>query len=88
MAMIEGHAGQQAVSAIAAFETDVMFTLNGGHIWPLYEAARDQGMRVVDVRHEQSATNGRSQSLARSCRSVKCSRQSVPISPNNAGVVW
>ena len=56
MAMIEGHAGQQAVSAIAAFDTDVMFTLNGGHIWPLYDAARDQGMRVVDWRHEQSAS--------------------------------
>jgi acetolactate synthase-1/2/3 large subunit len=33
-----------------------MFTLNGGHIWPLYDAARNQGMRVVDVRHEQTAT--------------------------------
>src|SRR3954447_12329224 len=53
---IEGHAGQQAVAAMMAFGTDVMFTLNGGHIWPLYEAARDQGMRVVDTRHEQTAT--------------------------------
>ena len=39
-----------------AFGTDVMFTLNGGHIWPLYDAARNQGMRVVDTRHEQTAT--------------------------------
>ena len=38
------------------FGVDVMFTLNGGHIWPLYEAARNQGVRVVDTRHEQSAT--------------------------------
>ncbi len=53
---IEGHAGEQAVAALRAFGTDVMFTLNGGHIWPLYEAARNQGMRVVDTRHEQSAT--------------------------------
>src|SRR3954467_684630 len=53
---IEGHAGQQAIAAMMAFGTDVMFTLNGGHIWPLYEAARDQGMRVVDTRHEQTAT--------------------------------
>jgi acetolactate synthase-1/2/3 large subunit len=53
---IEGHAGQQAIAAMLAFGTDVMFTLNGGHIWPLYEAARDQGMRVVDTRHEQTAT--------------------------------
>jgi acetolactate synthase I/II/III large subunit len=56
MALIEGHAGEQAVAALLRFGTDVMFTLNGGHIWPLYDAARNQGMRVVDTRHEQSAT--------------------------------
>lgn len=33
-----------------------MFTLNGGHIWPFYEAARNQNMAVVDTRHEQTAT--------------------------------
>jgi acetolactate synthase-1/2/3 large subunit len=53
---IEGHAGQQAIAALMAFGTDTMFTLNGGHIWPLYDAARDQGMKVVDTRHEQTAT--------------------------------
>jgi acetolactate synthase I/II/III large subunit len=53
---IEGHAGEQAVAAIMAHGTDTMFTLNGGHIWPLYDAARNQGMRVVDTRHEQTAT--------------------------------
>jgi acetolactate synthase-1/2/3 large subunit len=53
---VEGHAGEQAVAAMLAFGTDVMFTLNGGHIWPLYDAARNQGMRVVDTRHEQGAT--------------------------------
>jgi acetolactate synthase-1/2/3 large subunit len=54
--VVDGHAGQQAVAALRAFGTDVMFTLNGGHIWPFYDAARDQGVRVVDTRHEQSAT--------------------------------
>jgi acetolactate synthase I/II/III large subunit len=53
---VDGHAGQQAVAAMLQFGTDVMFTLNGGHIWPLYDAAREQGMRVVDTRHEQTAT--------------------------------
>jgi acetolactate synthase-1/2/3 large subunit len=56
MTHLEGHAGQQAVAAMLAFGTDTMFTLNGGHIWPLYDAARDQGMKVVDTRHEQTAT--------------------------------
>lgn len=53
---IEGHTGQQAIAAMKAFGTDTLFTLNGAHIWPFYEGARDQGMRVVDTRHEQTAT--------------------------------
>ncbi len=56
MTRIDGHAGQQTVAALQAFGIDVMFTLNGGHIWPFYDAARDRGMRIVDTRHEQSAT--------------------------------
>lgn len=56
MAVVEGHAGHQAIAALMGFGTDVMFTLNGGHIWPLYDGARDAGMRVVDTRHEQTAT--------------------------------
>ena len=51
-----GHAGEQALAALRPFGVDVMFTLNGGHVWPLYEAARNQGVRVVDTRHEQTAT--------------------------------
>jgi acetolactate synthase-1/2/3 large subunit len=52
---VDGHAGQQAIAALQQFGVDTIFTLNGGHIWPLYEAARDRGVRVVDTRHEQSA---------------------------------
>lgn len=51
-----GHVGHGAVAALTSVGTDVMFTLNGGHIWPLYEAARDLGMAIVDTRHEQTAT--------------------------------
>src|SRR6266566_4111237 len=32
-----------------------MFTLSGGHVFPLYDAAHSAGLRIVDVRHEQSA---------------------------------
>ncbi len=53
---VTGHAGEQALAALGRFGVDVMFTLNGGHVWPLYEAARNQGVRVVDTRHEQTAT--------------------------------
>src|SRR5262245_5933764 len=53
---IEGHAGEQAVAALAAYGVDTLFTLNGGHIWPFYEAARRRSIRIVDTRHEQTAT--------------------------------
>jgi acetolactate synthase-1/2/3 large subunit len=56
MTTIDGHAGHQAVAAMLQHGTDVMFTLNGGHIWPLYDAARVRDMRVIDTRHEQTAT--------------------------------
>ncbi len=32
-----------------------LFTLNGGHIWPILTGAEEQGIRIIDVRHEQSA---------------------------------
>ena len=32
-----------------------LFTLNGGHIWGLYFAAEEYGLRLVDTRHEQTA---------------------------------
>ncbi len=53
---IEGQAGQLMVAALRGFGVDTMFTLNGGHVWPLYDGARTQGMRIVDTRHEQTAT--------------------------------
>ena len=35
----------------------VLFTLSGGHVFPLYDAAvkTDVPLRLVDVRHEQTA---------------------------------
>jgi acetolactate synthase-1/2/3 large subunit len=36
---------------------DTIFTLCGGHVMPIYEGCRLEGMRVVDVRHEQAAAH-------------------------------
>jgi acetolactate synthase-1/2/3 large subunit len=32
-----------------------LFTLNGGHIWPLLQAAESSGLRLIDVRDERTA---------------------------------
>jgi acetolactate synthase-1/2/3 large subunit len=52
---IEGPAGELALGALGGFGVDTMFTLNGGHVWPLYHAAVKQGVRIIDTRHEQTA---------------------------------
>ncbi|MEO3810893.1 acetolactate synthase [Sphaerisporangium sp. B11E5] len=49
------HAGDIAVAVSRAYGAEVMFTLSGGHVFPLYDGAVHEGMRIVDVRHEQSA---------------------------------
>jgi acetolactate synthase-1/2/3 large subunit len=49
--------GRLTARAIAAAGVDTVFTLSGGHVMPIYEGARHEGVRVVDVRHEQSAAH-------------------------------
>jgi acetolactate synthase I/II/III large subunit len=45
------------VAAARAHDVSTMFTLSGGHVFPLYDGAvkADPPMRLVDVRHEQTA---------------------------------
>ena len=47
--------GHLAARAIAAEGVDTIFTLCGGHVMPIYEGCRLEGVRVIDVRHEQAA---------------------------------
>ncbi|XVU24437.1 acetolactate synthase [Actinoplanes sp. CA-054009] len=53
--VIEGHGGDLALAALRAFGVTEMFTLSGGHVFPLYDAAHKTGFPIYDVRHEQSA---------------------------------
>ena len=52
---MEGHAGRLAIGVLLAHDIDTVFTLNGGHLWPLYDGARDTAIDFVDTRHEQTA---------------------------------
>jgi len=49
--------GRLTAQAIAAEGVDTIFTLCGGHVMPIYEGCRLEGMRVIDVRHEQAAAH-------------------------------
>ena len=51
------HGGRLAAEAARAHGAEIMFTLSGGHVFPLYDAAvhMDPPLRLLDVRHEQTA---------------------------------
>jgi acetolactate synthase I/II/III large subunit len=54
---LPAHGGARAVAAASAHGAATMFTLSGLHVFPLYDGAvkADPPMRIVDVRHEQTA---------------------------------
>jgi acetolactate synthase-1/2/3 large subunit len=56
-ATVEAHAGQHAVAVAREHGVEVMFTLSGAHVFPMYDGAvtADPPMRIIDVRHEQTA---------------------------------
>lgn len=57
-AVLEGHSGELAVAVARAYGVETMFTLSGAHVFPMYDGAvkADPPMRLLDVRHEQTAT--------------------------------
>jgi acetolactate synthase-1/2/3 large subunit len=53
--MDDVHGGTLAASALKQAGVDIVFTLSGGHIFPLYDGCVAAGIRLVDTRHEQTA---------------------------------
>ncbi len=51
------HGGKLAARALKQARVECIFTLSGGHIMPLYDGCIDEGIRIVDVRHEQAAVH-------------------------------
>jgi acetolactate synthase-1/2/3 large subunit len=49
------HAGKIVARALRNEGTQVVFTLCGGHVMAIYDGCLDEGIRVVDVRHEATA---------------------------------
>jgi acetolactate synthase-1/2/3 large subunit len=53
--MISG--GHLVAKALKAEGVDTIFTLCGGHIIDIYDGCVDEGIKVIDVRHEQVAAH-------------------------------
>jgi acetolactate synthase-1/2/3 large subunit len=52
---LEGHAGVAAAEVLRRHGVEVVFTLSGGHIFPLYDGLVPRNIRLLDTRHEQTA---------------------------------
>lgn len=51
------HGGQVIARALKAQGVDCLFTLTGGHILPILDGCVQEGIRIVDFRHEQAAVH-------------------------------
>lgn len=56
--MTREHGGVHAARALRAAGVETIFALPGGHILPLFEGARREGIRLIDTRHEEGASLG------------------------------
>ena len=53
---MDGLGGRLAAEVLRAHGVDTVFTLSGGHLFPLYDGCVQTDIRLVDTRHEQTAT--------------------------------
>jgi acetolactate synthase-1/2/3 large subunit len=51
----KAHGGKLVARALASRGVSHLFTLSGGHLFSIYDGCRDEGIRIVDTRHEQAA---------------------------------
>lgn len=50
------HAGRLIARRLRASGVDTVFTLSGGHLFSVYDGCREEGIRLIDTRHEQTAS--------------------------------
>ena len=51
------HGGKLAARALKQAGVECIFTLSGGHVMAIYDGCLDEGIQVIDVRHEQAAVH-------------------------------
>ncbi|TML04846.1 MAG: acetolactate synthase [Actinobacteria bacterium] len=49
------HGGRLIAKRLKAYGVTRLFTLSGGHLFSVYDGCREEGIAIVDVRHEQAA---------------------------------
>jgi acetolactate synthase-1/2/3 large subunit len=51
----QAHGGRIVAKRLAAHGVSKLFTLSGGHLFSIYDGCREEGIDLVDTRHEQAA---------------------------------
>src|SRR6476469_8170978 len=51
----ELHGGRLIARCLKAHGITKLFTLSGGHLFSIYDGCREEGIDIVDVRHESTA---------------------------------
>ncbi len=67
--MAELSGGELVARVLAQAGVGHIFTLCGGHVLPIYDGCVNEGLRVIDVRHEQAAAHA-ADAYARLTRNV------------------
>src|SRR5690348_679316 len=49
------HGGRLVARRLKAHGVSHLFTLSGGHLFSIYDGCREEGIEIVDVRHESTA---------------------------------
>jgi acetolactate synthase-1/2/3 large subunit len=52
---MEAHGGRIVAKVLGSRGVDHLFTLSGGHLFSIYDGCKEEGIGIVDVRHEQTA---------------------------------
>ena len=63
------HGGRLVAKALKSRGVEHLFTLSGGHLFSIYDGCKEEGIGLVDVRHEQTAAFA-AEGIAKATRNV------------------
>jgi acetolactate synthase-1/2/3 large subunit len=66
---MEAHGGRIVAKVLKSRGVDHLFTLSGGHLFSIYDGCKEEGIGIVDVRHEQTAAFA-AEGMAKATRNV------------------
>jgi thiamine pyrophosphate-dependent acetolactate synthase large subunit-like protein len=63
------HGGRLVAKALKSRGVEHLFTLSGGHLFSIYDGCKEEGISLIDVRHEQTAAFA-AEGIAKATRGV------------------